>query len=428
MARATLDWITRQAGHSRLDFANPNQWDEQANFGSLYHKDLEIDIANAVRAGLVFDATLTGAGWSLGAGGFGLDPEDFTFTTGRSIGEASLAGFMPLAISLWLPILVSELTGRNVDLEIGLVAEPDPEPYHGFNGLFSSPNAFSRGEIIIARPQLWVPGTDTHPDDEYLYFEIPLPSPALALIRSMVTGSSLWTGKLALSIQEAVTAASGIILYNAGDSPIFLRVTRSVPSSRRAQVMVSSDVEIVNLALLALGTTPIAAFSDSSKGGLAARTSYDTILEAVLRAHPWNFATKRISIPSATPSPEWGYDQAYDLPEDPERCLRVLEVNGEDVDMGTWRVEGRQLVTNLESPLDIRYIWKNTQVTQYDPIFVTALAARLAAAWSETFGRDTSWAKLKWEEYKAAIQEAWAIDGQEQVGAELMATTWENAR
>ena len=62
-------------------------------------------------------------------------------------------------------------------------------------------------------------------------------------------------------------------------------------------------------------------------------------------------------------------------------CLRVWQLNGyEDwQEPRPWEIEGRLLLTNAEIA-EIKYIYRNTNEHEYDPLFVVALSAKLAAA------------------------------------------------
>ena len=58
----------------------------------------------------------------------------------------------------------------------------------------------------------------------------------------------------------------------------------------------ASVVGICNRALEKLGGGYIAALTEASKEARALNRAYDYVRDAVLRAHPWNFAIKRASL------------------------------------------------------------------------------------------------------------------------------------
>ena len=61
--------------------------------------------------------------------------------------------------------------------------------------------------------------------------------------------------------------------------------------------MANSKVEIANLALMHVGDNVIISFSDGTAAANTINTVYETVRDAVLRDHTWNFAIKQ-----ATPS------------------------------------------------------------------------------------------------------------------------------
>lgn len=171
--------------------------------------------------------------------------------------------------------------------------------------------------------------------------------------------------------------------------------------------MVASKVEIVNLALDALGHTSIADFDDITNpvpAGLA-RRSYDTLRDALLREFPWKFASCRTTATATAETPSHGYDNAYAV--DPD-CLRVLSVLGESYQK--WTREGALILTNIESPIYYRFIKRITQVGLYDPMFVTCLAARLGRDWAPKLTSEPAKKKELGAAYDDAIRIAFTTD------------------
>lgn len=60
--------------------------------------------------------------------------------------------------------------------------------------------------------------------------------------------------------------------------------------------MASYDYEIVNLALVRLGSVRITSLSDGSRNANEANAIYSMVRDEVLRSHPWKFATRRASL------------------------------------------------------------------------------------------------------------------------------------
>jgi hypothetical protein len=159
--------------------------------------------------------------------------------------------------------------------------------------------------------------------------------------------------------------------------------------------MASDETTIVNLALAKLGVSPIMALTDDSKQAQFAKRFYEQTRDDVLQGHRWNFAMKRATLNKLALPPEFEWSYAYQLPVD---CLRVVQLNGwEPTERpGQYSIEGRSLLANEEAA-EIRYVGKVTETTLYHPLFVDALATKLASvlAGPLTGSRDLPSALLK---------------------------------
>jgi hypothetical protein len=60
--------------------------------------------------------------------------------------------------------------------------------------------------------------------------------------------------------------------------------------------MATNSLEICNNALTLIGSRRITALSDPSREGRTCNDNYDVARKAVLRLHPWNFATDRVEL------------------------------------------------------------------------------------------------------------------------------------
>lgn len=192
----------------------------------------------------------------------------------------------------------------------------------------------------------------------------------------------------------------------------------------------ASQTEIINTALRKLGEKRIAALTDNTRSARLAADTFDHFRDVVLRAHTWNFATHRATLAASSTAPDWGYTNSFPFPESPKKCLRMVEVNGESQDEanGKWKVEGRAVVTNLTSPIEVRYIWKNVDYGDYDPLFDEALACRLAKEWAIDLTKRDSLKVAMDKDYLAALADARSVDGQEGTPEDLSNSSWINAR
>lgn len=180
----------------------------------------------------------------------------------------------------------------------------------------------------------------------------------------------------------------------------------------------ASQVDIFNLALDMLGTEDVVTgVNDTSVNAKRLARSWPLARDAVLRAHPWNCAIARVSLPEATPAPLYGFAYRYPLSTEPY-CLRVLELKSART---SWKVEGRAILTDDGPPLSVKQISRVTDVENYDALLVTAAAARLAWTLAYAVTQSRSVQKDMKDTYFDVLSEAKSVDGQEGTGDEISA-------
>lgn len=175
----------------------------------------------------------------------------------------------------------------------------------------------------------------------------------------------------------------------------------------------ASKIAISNRALSKLGADRIISLDDDVKASRAIKNAWDVVRDAELRAHNWHFSIERAEVAALADEPVWGYAYKYALPSD---CLKLLEIYGaivhanlhdyRTVDSLPYRLEGGNILTNLEAPLQIRYIKRVTDTELFDVSFVEALACRLAAEVAEELTESGSKVEMAWKLYERAIIEA----------------------
>lgn len=178
--------------------------------------------------------------------------------------------------------------------------------------------------------------------------------------------------------------------------------------------MAAGDVSIANRALSKLGEARITDFTDDSKAGRAVNATYTAVRDAELRRHKWRFSITRTQLAASATTPDFGYARAFPLPTD---CLRVLAVGdwtpGVDTDeyrdghdRALYSLEGRSILTDLGAPLNLRYVARIQDPSQFDPAFAEALASRLAYELAEELTGSGSLRDRMLRDYKAAVSEA----------------------
>lgn len=159
--------------------------------------------------------------------------------------------------------------------------------------------------------------------------------------------------------------------------------------------MVSSNTEIVNLALGHLGISrPIGNMdTENSTEARMCRTFYDIVLEDLINEIPWSHCKKFANLALVTGSPavpatsEWIY--AYRYPQD---CLQFIKIVSYRLNNDTRQSRvpytiaadsvGQLIYTNWPTVPSItpqcQYSFKNENVEQFPPNFVLAFSYALA--------------------------------------------------
>jgi hypothetical protein len=148
-----------------------------------------------------------------------------------------------------------------------------------------------------------------------------------------------------------------------------------------------SSVEVCNLSLDLLRHNQLVSnmeTPETEEEALAARW-YEATRRSVLRMFSWNFARKRSTLSRISTAPEFGYADAYQLPND---FISVVFIGEDPVDNieTDYVVEGRELLMDNSgaSSLDICYIRDIQDVVRFDPIFLMLLVAELAVVFGNS--------------------------------------------
>lgn len=186
----------------------------------------------------------------------------------------------------------------------------------------------------------------------------------------------------------------------------------------------ATQIGICNMALRLLGSERITAITDENEPALILNDVYTMVLYEVLAAHPWNFAIKRDTLTELDDAPDWGYDNAFQLPAD---CLRVIRMNGDEDSDAEWVREADQILTDEET-CEIQYIAIITDTSLYTPFFVTTLATRLASEIAFPITNSATASTEMYKLYLERLRTAKGVDAQEGSAIKQEEKTWEEAR
>lgn len=171
----------------------------------------------------------------------------------------------------------------------------------------------------------------------------------------------------------------------------------------------ASDVSICSNALLMVGDSPINAFDGSSDRVVLVSNLWETVRDYVLSSHPWNPCTKRVQLNPDVETPSFDFAMQYTLPADFLRMGSVGE-NGQEPD---YRIESGKVLCD-DTPLLLRYIWKNTNVATYTPLMVMALTMAMRQVVAYPITSSTSLEQLIDQAIAPMLKTARTIDAQDQ--------------
>jgi len=174
--------------------------------------------------------------------------------------------------------------------------------------------------------------------------------------------------------------------------------------------MALTDIALCSRALLKLGANTISSFDEGTVEAEIAGNLYGSIRDALLSAHPWNFATGQADLNRLTAVPVADFAYAYQLPTD---FLRVLSAGLQGAGRGiAYRIAEKKLHTDAET-VTLTYIFRPDE-TGFPPFFDQALIALLAAEFALPVTESVSRMQALSKAAEKQFAQAKTIDAQEQ--------------
>ncbi len=183
----------------------------------------------------------------------------------------------------------------------------------------------------------------------------------------------------------------------------------------------TSIVALCNRALSKIGDEPvILSLDDDTKPARYCKALYADTRDFVLRSYPWRFALKRYALAPLKDKPLYGYEYRFALPAD---CLRVWRTEEEE----NYQVEGQTVLYN--API-LRFVGisRIEDATFFDPMFVEALALKLAAELAVPLTASVALKETLNKEYHAFVQQAKTASAMEGVQDGYTQRGWLEAR
>ncbi len=167
----------------------------------------------------------------------------------------------------------------------------------------------------------------------------------------------------------------------------------------------SSQIDIVNAALLELGEQPLTSLDDDAEAAVVASTIYDQVKQDLLSKAPWRFAMKKadLSLDTATPLNEWA--SQFTAPTDLVRLVRVYPDQAYDVYGGKVYASSTELAADYVAEVD---------ESLFPPYFTRLLVLELAARMSKSISGSESAKETLTRERQYQFAAALSADAQQQ--------------
>lgn len=182
--------------------------------------------------------------------------------------------------------------------------------------------------------------------------------------------------------------------------------------------MALTETSICNMALARIGAnritaTEFAADPATNNDALHCVLHYSQTRDALLRSYHWRFASDRKTLVRDTNSPDFEWDYQYILPTDYLRRKSVYDSDAAVSRNRRFDIEGQRYLTN-DSTVNLRYIRKVTDVTEFDPLFVEVLVLLLAKKLVGSLaGADAKLTQDIKDDLKRLMPKALAVDADE---------------
>lgn len=189
----------------------------------------------------------------------------------------------------------------------------------------------------------------------------------------------------------------------------------------------ASKTDICNRALSKLGQPRVSNVDTTDiKAARVMRHNYDTIRDSLIAEYPWNFALKRTTLAKHATDPAWGFNNSYTLPSD---FLSLIEIkNNPDYRIEVDSDGDLAILTDEGAPIYILYVRKVTDTGRFDPLFVEALAGRLAVEGCEELQESNTKKQILLQEHEYLIKKAFASDAIQDLPQTLQDDAWLLAR
>ena len=128
----------------------------------------------------------------------------------------------------------------------------------------------------------------------------------------------------------------------------------------------ADKLEIFSRTLVKLGQRPLLSLTDNRPEQRAIDRVYDSTLQRLIEGALWKFASKSVEMQTAdTAATQFGYQFAYELPEDYSRIIRICDNNRFRPTLIDFLIENGYIFCDCQ-PLYLQYV-SNDTTHGYDP-------------------------------------------------------------
>lgn len=189
----------------------------------------------------------------------------------------------------------------------------------------------------------------------------------------------------------------------------------------------ASVIGIVNSALYKVGAKKqIVSLDEGTPAANFMSARYEDLRDDLLRAHPWNFAVKRVKLARLAETPAYEYDYKYAMPSDIIRTL-LLSDNSAGTGVVDYREESGTYFSNAEE-LWLKYVYKVTDPNQMTADFREVLALKIAIEAAITIANSNSMSETMEARFQKAMLKAMSVDSMSDRPSSLPSGSWTTCR
>jgi hypothetical protein len=145
------------------------------------------------------------------------------------------------------------------------------------------------------------------------------------------------------------------------------------PSLKQQEIVMSSKLDICNMALGMVSAHPIASFDENSAEAMAIHFAFKLTYDSLLSRHPWSFATKVQDLP-VVDDETYDFQYVYEIPAD---CHKPIGIVHSFDEMPEFKVRGRKIYSN-HTPMQLEYIRYVDDTGILPGYFIDALVMAIA--------------------------------------------------